>query len=112
VDAILARFCDVDLTVAPTGEEGVERAARGTFDLVLLDLTLPDLHGTEVLDRLRCDPATAGLPVVILTADASVDRCRELLLAGAQGFQGKPITVRALLDTLADVLAASPAAAG
>jgi PAS domain S-box-containing protein len=111
VDAILARFCDVSLAVAPTGKEGLDWAARGAFDLVLLDLSLPDMRGNEVLQRLRAEPDTAGLPVVILTADATAARGRELLLAGAQGFQGKPITVRSLLDTLADVLAAAPPAA-
>lgn len=53
--------------------------------LVLLDLHLPDLGGEEVLQRLRDDPATASIPVVIVSADATPGQIRRLLTAGAAG---------------------------
>lgn len=108
VDAVLTRFTDAELTVITTGEEAVEGAIAHPPDLVLLDLGLPDLPGAEVLARLRAAPATAKVPVVVLTADISPGRREELMRAGAQALLGKPLAVHALLDTLADLLAQAP----
>ena len=51
-----------------SGLEGLEKARRGSPGLVLLDLMLPDLDGLEVCRRLRKDPLTAALPVIMVTA--------------------------------------------
>ena len=69
--------------VAPDGEAGVERARTESPYLVLLDIALPKLDGFQVLERLRSDPATSGIPVAIvsnsmLVADPRIDRARTL----------------------------------
>lgn len=95
---------------ATTGAAGLELAQAGRFDVVLLDIELPDLDGREVLLRLRADPATASLPVIAVTAYAMEGDRDELLAAGFDDYITKPISVR----TFADQVRAhcSPAPAG
>ncbi|HEY0021385.1 MAG TPA: PAS domain S-box protein [Longimicrobium sp.] len=82
------------------GGIGVELAREHRPDLVLLDLHLPDIQGDEVLRRLRADARTAGIPVVVVSADAtraSNDRLRAL---GADAYLSKPIDVDEFLETV------------
>lgn len=90
------------VTVAPTGEAGLRVATTEAPDLVLLDLHLPDLPGTEVLRLLRADERTADVPIVIVSADttpAARQHSREL---GATGFLSKPLVIADLLDWIDD----------
>jgi PAS domain S-box-containing protein len=82
---------------------GLELAREHHPDLVLLDLQLPDIPGEEVLRRLRSDPRTAAIPVVILSADARPGLVAGLLAAGARAFLTKPIDVAELLGLLDQV---------
>jgi signal transduction histidine kinase/CheY-like chemotaxis protein len=87
-----------------SGRAGLERAVRDMPDLILLDLHLPDLHGDQVLRELKAEPATAAIPVVVLSADASRGVIRRLMAGGAHGYLTKPIDLTELghlLDTLA-----------
>jgi signal transduction histidine kinase len=74
VSRFLIRQCLVDpsfqIVEAGSGEDGLERARVEQPDIVLLDLVLPGMHGSEVLQRFREDPQTAGIPVLIVTAAA------------------------------------------
>jgi len=79
---------------------GLELAREHGPDLVLLDLQLPDIPGEEVLRRLQADPRTAGIPVVVLSADARPGLVTALLAAGARAFLTKPIDVGELLGLL------------
>jgi CheY-like chemotaxis protein len=74
-------------------------------DLVLLDLHLPDMPGQEVLRRLRAEPRTAQVPVVILSADARPALIEQLLAEGVRAFLTKPLDVRELLELLDGVAA-------
>ena len=78
----------------------------GRPELVLLDLHLPELSGEEVLRAVRAegDPGLSGIPVLILTADATPGRERELREAGATDHLSKPIDVRRLLDIVGEHL--------
>ena len=92
-----------ELTGAPTGTEGLRLARERHFDLILVDVMMPDIDGYEVCRRLRADPATANIPVVILTARSSlVDQTLELE-AGADRFLIKPVGI-SILTGLADTL--------
>ena len=78
-------------------------------DLILLDLHLPDMSGEEVLQALKDDDATAEIPVVILSADATPGQVELLLRSGARGYVTKPLDVRDFLSTLDSILwAGSP----
>jgi len=91
-----------------SGRAGIESATRDRPDIILLDLHLPDLHGAEVLSELRAEPATAAIPVVVLSADASPGVIRRLLASGALAYLTKPIEL-AELGTLLDTFAAARA---
>ena len=97
----LARFVELELnhegysvTKAFTGREGYELAASGDFDLVLLDIMLPELNGMEVLRRLR---RTSKVPVIMLTArDETMDKVAGLD-QGADDYITKPFAIEELL---------------
>src|SRR5690606_13674596 len=79
---------------------GVGLAREHSPDLMLLDLHLPDITGDEVLRRLRMDERMAHIPVVVITADATLDSQERLQRAGADGYLTKPLDVDEFLDTL------------
>ncbi|MGH2941320.1 MAG: PAS domain-containing hybrid sensor histidine kinase/response regulator [Solirubrobacteraceae bacterium] len=106
VERLLARFTDVRLIPAMQGELGIDLVRQHSPDLILLDLHLPDLHGREVLDRLKQDPDTAAIPVIVLSADATTAQFERLCAAGAAGYLTKPIDVRSLFDTVWNSVAA------
>jgi signal transduction histidine kinase/CheY-like chemotaxis protein len=99
------------LLTATSGGEGLEAAAEHRPDLVLLDLHLPDISGDQVLDRLVAEPETGGIPVAVLSADASPRVIRRLLAAGAFAYLTKPLDLARLGDLL-NSFEASPASAG
>ncbi len=86
----MSRRPEVKLISATRPQLGLELANEHQPDLVLLDLHLPDMPGTEVLHRLRTNPRTADVPVVILTADARPGLVTKLLSQGARDFLAKP----------------------
>lgn len=90
------------LVHAGLGGSGVTLARSLDPDLVVLDLNLPDLPGAEVLRQLKDDPATAHLPVVVLTADAAPGLAGRLRQAGAAHVMTKPLDVREMLSLLDD----------
>ena len=77
-------------------------------DLILLDLHLPDINGEQVLSELKAEPATAAIPVVVLSADASRGVVHRLLASGALAYLTKPVEL-AELGTLLDTFAAARA---
>ena len=85
-----------DVIEARTGEEGVARTRDSRPDLILMDLQLPGINGTQALRLIRNDPSGVDVPVVALIAFAmSQDRDRALL-DGFDGYLSKPISVRDL----------------
>ncbi|MFA5882349.1 MAG: ATP-binding protein [Acidimicrobiia bacterium] len=100
IDQILKRRPDVKLVPAMLGGTALELAREFSFDLVLLDLHLPDVGGEEVLARLRSDPTTDAIPVVVLSADATGRQFDRLIAAGAADYLTKPISVRRLLEVV------------
>src|SRR5580765_6873390 len=72
---------DFVVTEAESGQEGLRRAAEESPDVIVLDLMMPDLSGFEVLERLKADDRTAGIPVIIRTSKILDSRDRDLLSA-------------------------------
>jgi len=99
VEEILKLRTDVTLMSAMLGSIAIDLAREHLPDLVILDLHLPDMGGPEVLARLRADPVTRHIPVVILTADATGRQREELEAAGAS-YLTKPIGLGPFLETL------------
>jgi signal transduction histidine kinase/ActR/RegA family two-component response regulator len=100
VRRIVERRPGVELLTAAQGSIGVELAQHHDPALVLLDLHLPDMHGADVLAQLRATPRTAGLPVVILSADATAEQVTRLFAAGASDYLTKPLDVAKVLAVL------------
>jgi CheY-like chemotaxis protein len=88
---------DIDLRTAMTGHDGVRVAIEDQPALILLDNRLPDASGEQVLRQLAAAPATAAIPIVILSGDSNPATVDELLAAGAADFLGKPFEAHQLL---------------
>jgi PAS domain S-box-containing protein len=104
VETILAGRPQVTLVPALQGRLGLDLARQHGADLILLDVHLPDLPGHEVLARLREDPRTADIPVVVISADATAGRIDRLLEAGAHAYLTKPLDVDEFLAVIDGVL--------
>ena len=100
VENLLSRQPNIKLLAAMRGGIGLEMAARHRPDLILLDLHLPDLSGEQVLRRLRTDPITSDIPVVVVSADAVPEQIAALLAAGAQDYMTKPLDLKRFLEML------------
>ena len=87
-----------------TAEEGMRLAQESRPALILMDLQLPGISGIEALKRLRADPKTQAIPVIAITASAMTHSVPEIMAAGFDGYQTKPISVRELLETVRQVL--------
>lgn len=90
-----------DVTCAITGEEAQFAVENNQFDLIVLDLGLPDMHGHEFLKVTRALRTNKQIPVIVLTADATPEALRLSKLAGASGFLTKPVTNDRLLEAIA-----------
>jgi two-component system phosphate regulon response regulator PhoB len=98
------RAAGFETILASNGEQALQQLRRRVPDLVLLDLMLPDLPGTEVCRRIKADPRTRGVPVVMLTAKSEeVDRVVGFEL-GADDYVTKPFSVRELVLRLKAIL--------
>jgi len=92
------------VVAAGSAEEGLEVAARLHPDLVLMDLQLPGMDGTEALRRLRNGVLAPDVPVAAVTALAMPQDRAAAVDAGFDGWIEKPISVRALPTQVADLL--------
>jgi CheY-like chemotaxis protein len=106
VERILEFRPALKLLHAARGETGVELAQIHRPKLILLDLNLPDMHGSEVLRRLQDDPATAQVPVVVLSAVATPSQIERLLTAGARNYLTKPFEIDPFLAVVDEMVGA------
>ena len=100
VRQVMAEEEQVKLIWAMRGSAGLELAQQRVPNLILLDLHLPDMHGSEVLARLRQDEATHDIPVVVISADATPGQIQRLMDAGANAYLTKPLNVAEFLRTV------------
>ncbi len=89
---------------AETGEDGVKLARERRPALVLMDIQLPGISGIEALAQLRADPATRDIPVIAITASVMAQDRQKIMAAGFDGFQGKPISVKELFETVRRII--------
>jgi PAS domain S-box-containing protein len=106
LERLLGRRPGTTLIVAASGEDALHMARLQQPDLILLDLHLPDMSGEDVLRELRASAATRGIPVAIVTADATNHQASRLLAGGAVAYLTKPLQLRGLLTLLDEQLPA------
>jgi CheY-like chemotaxis protein/HPt (histidine-containing phosphotransfer) domain-containing protein len=94
----LEREPGVTLLAAAQGADAVELARTHRPHLVLLDLHLPDMAGADVVARLRQDPATAEIPVVITSGGGEASEVQRLLATGVRAYLEKPLDFRRLRE--------------
>ena len=92
---------------ALSGKEAFEILTEGLPDLVLLDIMMPEMDGFEVLARLRSDPVTKKLPIIVLTARTDDKDVFEGWRTGADEYVTKPFDPRKLVKTIRIVLSRS-----
>jgi signal transduction histidine kinase/response regulator RpfG family c-di-GMP phosphodiesterase len=108
IQQILARYPAVQLLEAVQGKLGLELAKTHVPDWILLDLHLPDLGGAEVLRALQQEPRTQGIPVTILSADATPGQIHRLKAEGAREYLTKPLDVKQIIELLENTLRREP----
>lgn len=97
---------DYILQTYESGEEALEGIQNNRPDLVLLDISLPEMDGTEILSILRANPAFKELPIIALTAHAMASDREKYLGMGFNGYVTKPIEDESLLfDAIESLLA-------
>jgi CheY-like chemotaxis protein len=93
-----------EVLLAFDGESGISMAETDAPDLILMDMSLPILHGWEATRRLKASPATNHIPVIALTAHAMSSDRDEALAAGCDDYDTKPIELARLLEKIDTLL--------
>jgi two-component system chemotaxis response regulator CheY len=88
---------------APNGQEALKVLDGKWIDLALVDINMPVMDGEEMIDRLRQNPVTEDLPIIIISTEGSETR-KELLMQKGAGFVHKPFTPETLRDTILKTL--------
>jgi two-component system NtrC family response regulator len=105
-EQVICDACDLVLseaghsvTATATGEEGLAAIRRGTYDIVLLDMKLPDMDGMEILRAAQEEKIEAC--IIVMTGYSSISNAVEAIKQGASDYLAKPFTDDELLDTIA-----------
>ena len=109
VEQLIARRSDLGMLSAIDGHLGITLARQHQPDLILMDINLPGLSGTEVLTLLRADPLTAHIPIIALSANALPRDVRKGLDAGFLRYLTKPINVPEFMEALDTALSMTAA---
>jgi CheY-like chemotaxis protein len=104
VERILELRPSLTLRHAMSGQVGIEIALLERPKLILLDLNLPDIDGAEVLQLLQNTPDTSGIPVVVLSANATSSQIERLLTAGARNYLTKPFDIDPFLAVIDELV--------
>ncbi len=99
---------DYEVIVAVDGEEGVAKANAEKPDLILMDLSLPQMDGWTATRHIKAKPELQHIKIIALTAHAMVGDREKALEAGCDDYVSKPIDLRELAGKLAQHLAQSP----
>jgi len=93
-----------EVAMAVDGREGVEMARAGRFDLILMDMSLPEIDGWEATRQLRAAAETRSVPIIGLTAHAMAGDREKALEAGCNDYDTKPVELPRLLGKIETLL--------
>jgi two-component system, chemotaxis family, chemotaxis protein CheY len=105
VAACLRPLGDVGFDYAASGLEAIERLALARYDLVVLDLNMPDVGGIEVIEFIRQQSKLQALPILVVTTRGDDASRTRVLEAGASGFLAKPFAPEQILTDVRGLLA-------
>src|ERR1700710_907543 len=105
--ACLRAIPDTSFVHASSGLEAIERLSLAAFDLLVLDLNMPDIGGVEVLEFVRGQDTLRALPVLIVTTRGDDQSRERVLQAGATAFLAKPFTPDSIIGEVRAILAGS-----
>jgi CheY-like chemotaxis protein len=94
-----------EVAIAVDGLQGVEMGRSGEYDLILMDMSLPELDGWEAARQLRAVPDAGRIPIIALTAHAMAGDREKALEAGCDDYDTKPIELQRLLSKMEALLA-------
>jgi two-component system, cell cycle response regulator DivK len=89
-----------EVGIAVDGLEGLAAARTGDYDLVLMDMSLPNLSGWEATQQFKANPEHAKIPVIALTAHAMEADRQQALEAGCDEYETKPVELPRLLEKI------------
>ncbi|HEY0817547.1 MAG TPA: PAS domain S-box protein [Rhizobacter sp.] len=112
IAAHILTHAGLQVSLATNGEEAVERAAAHEFDLILMDLTMPDMDGLQATRLIRSGPRHGSTPIVALTANAFAEDRARCLAVGMVDLLSKPVNAATLCSAVLTWLDADPAAVG
>ncbi|PJF34936.1 MAG: hypothetical protein CUN49_13155 [Candidatus Thermofonsia Clade 1 bacterium] len=95
---------DYEVIIATDGEEGVKKAHAERPDLILMDISLPQMDGLTATRRIKATPELQHIPIIALTAHAMVGDRERALEAGCDDYVSKPIDLRELATKLTQYL--------
>jgi PAS domain S-box-containing protein len=107
VESIVARMDGFRVVSCARGREGIEMARALQPDAILLDLNLADMSGVDVVNALRADPATAAIPIIVLSADATPARIAQLTAIGVAEYLTKPFDIHRFQQSVRAAVAMS-----
>lgn len=93
-----------DVVSGTTGREGVQLAATAQPDIILMDMSLPEIDGWEATKQIKSDPTTAAIPVIALTAHAMAGDREKAIEAGCDDYDTKPVDLVRLIDKIAKLV--------
>lgn len=97
-----------EVKVATNGKEGVEWATTLLPDLIVMDLNLPKLDGTEATRRLKSQPETKHIPIIVMTSHYDEKHRANALAAGCDAYETKPPDFKRLVELIQSLVAKSP----
>lgn len=107
LETILLTVKGFEVISAHTGKMAIDKIGVEEFDLVLLDIMLPDIDGFEVCRQIRNDPRTAAIPIIMLTGKKAKDDHDRGVLCGANSYLVKPFKSAMIINEINRLLSSS-----
>ncbi|HEY3308315.1 MAG TPA: response regulator [Desulfuromonadaceae bacterium] len=104
LETILLQVKGYDVTGAATGHAALAKLEQKNFDLVLLDIMLPDIDGFEICSRIKQEPHTSNIPIVMLTAKKNPEDQARGAACGASAYLTKPFKSALIIEVIDGLL--------
>jgi twitching motility two-component system response regulator PilG len=108
LETILLTVKGFEVVGVLTGHDALKKVTAEPFDLILLDIMLPDIDGFEVCSRIKKDPRTTGIPVVMLTAKRTPEDHERGTVSGADAYLTKPFKSAMIIEVIEKLLHGRP----